>query len=64
MAVPITIENTVLEAGLARELFRGDFALGFYLEGGAWDVSGDGQRFVLLRDSGGQISMDTRIKMR
>ena len=64
MQVSVSVEGSLLELGPPRELFRGDFTLGFYLEGGAWDVSADGKKFAMLRDCDDQISLDTDDELR
>jgi len=50
VAVTIRADEAVLLVGEPRELFEGDYSLGFHLEGGAWDVSPVGERIVMLRD--------------
>lgn len=50
MAVPLSFDDDGISAGEPAELFDGEYALGFHLEGGAWDVSSSGERFVMLLD--------------
>ena len=64
MRVSVSKEGEVLRVGQPKELFRGEYSLGFYLEGGAWDVSLDGERFLVLRDRFDANSLDTEGEMR
>jgi FkbM family methyltransferase len=64
MAVPVTTDGVSLERGEPREVFSGEYALGFHLEGGAWDVSSDGERFVMFEDKVESISLDMDDQMR
>jgi len=51
MAVPITLEPT-FRAGTAKPLFEGDYI--FYREGRHYDVSADGERFLMIRAGSGK----------